>query len=385
MGSFSPFHWLILLPLLLMFILGPLALLIVLLRNPKTRVAVMVLLSVPAVLLMLALLGVVVGLSSSMFGNPQSIDEWKVDLARHSNSAEAHYNLGKALAQCGRFDEAAVHLQAALRIKPKYAEAHYTLGKALAEQSKFDEAIAHYQKALKIKPDYAEARDARDELLSEQASRKTASHGATHNAVATSKVEKDDAAATAVVEATDAAPKDVAPPEATRPAWVDAAPRVADDVYQTAITVGPYTTRLECETKLPEAIGEAVNQYAEICFGPDAVGKVDLPDANLCRRLVKERWEEITQSSVGPMTQLHVLLQFDRKVKDRIADACNQVVIRQRLWITGIGVTGVLGLLAVAFGYLKIDELTGGAYRGRLRLTAALAILGLVAAAVMAQ
>ena len=42
-----------------------------------------------------------------------------------------------------------------------------------------------------------------------------------------------------------------------------------------------------------------------------------------------------------------------------------------------------LALLTVAFGYLKIDLATGGAYRGRLRLAAATVILGLVVAVVI--
>ena len=45
----------------------------------------------------------------------------------------------------------------ALEIKPDYAEAHDNLGMALAGRGQVDEAIAHYQKALEIKPDYVEA------------------------------------------------------------------------------------------------------------------------------------------------------------------------------------------------------------------------------------
>ena len=42
-----------------------------------------------------------------------------------------------------------------------------------------------------------------------------------------------------------------------------------------------------------------------------------------------------------------------------------------------------LSLLLVCFAYLKIDLATAGAYRGRLRLAAAAAILGLVGVAVV--
>ena len=57
----------------------------------------------------------------------------------------------------GRIDEAVAHFEKALEIKPDYAEAHIDLGTALANGRRMDEAIAHFQKALEIKPDYAEA------------------------------------------------------------------------------------------------------------------------------------------------------------------------------------------------------------------------------------
>ena len=39
------------------------------------------------------------------------------------------------------------------------ADAHYQLGRALAGRGRLDEAVAHYQKALEIRPDYAEAQN----------------------------------------------------------------------------------------------------------------------------------------------------------------------------------------------------------------------------------
>jgi tetratricopeptide (TPR) repeat protein len=71
--------------------------------------------------------------------------------------AEAHNNLGNFLFQKGSVDEAIVHYQMALEINPDYAEAHYNLGNALLKMGNVDEAIAHLQKALQINPDYAEA------------------------------------------------------------------------------------------------------------------------------------------------------------------------------------------------------------------------------------
>jgi tetratricopeptide (TPR) repeat protein len=71
--------------------------------------------------------------------------------------AEAHNNLGNFLFQKGSVDEAMVHYQKALEINPDYAKAHYNLGNALIQKGRVDEAIAHFQKALQINPDYADA------------------------------------------------------------------------------------------------------------------------------------------------------------------------------------------------------------------------------------
>jgi cytochrome c-type biogenesis protein CcmH/NrfG len=47
-----------------------------------------------------------------------------------------------------------------LRLKPDDAEAHYNLGLALAQTGKIAEAIGHWEQALRIKPDLTEARNA---------------------------------------------------------------------------------------------------------------------------------------------------------------------------------------------------------------------------------
>ena len=53
-------------------------------------------------------------------------------------------------------------------IKPDYAEAYNNMGNALREQGKIDEAIEAYTKALTIKPDYAEAHNNMGNAFQEQ-------------------------------------------------------------------------------------------------------------------------------------------------------------------------------------------------------------------------
>jgi hypothetical protein len=171
----------------------------------------------------------------------------------------------------------------------------------------------------------------------------------------------------------------------TRPAWVSAPPQLVGDAYQMSMVVGPYTTRQECDAKLPEAVQEALSRYAETAVGPEAVGMVRLPDDYLRHDVVVNQWEETRQYSVGPMVLLHLQLQFDVHVKSRVREAYRQAVVAERLYAAGTWSAIAIAILTVLFGYLKIDLATGGAYRGRLRLGAATVILGLVAVVVTAM
>jgi len=164
-----------------------------------------------------------------------------------------------------------------------------------------------------------------------------------------------------------------------RPSWVERPPKRVGDAYQMSITVGPYTTRTECDAELPEQLQAALARYVETYLGPEAAGRVRLPPQELGRQAVKEQWEETIQASFGPMTQLHVLLRFDQKIKDRVKQAWDRAVVTRRLWYTGTAAAVVLGLMSVLLAYLKVDETTGGAYRGRLRIAAAIAALAVAA------
>ncbi len=144
-----------------------------------------------------------------------------------------------------------------------------------------------------------------------------------------------------------------ATPAKTRPAWVDAPPHVVGGAYQTSITVGPYTTRGECDARLPEAVQESVDRYVETWLEADTTDPVRLPGDYLRQQLVKDQWEETRQYSVGPMIQLHALLRFDRQVKDRILEERRRTVVAGRLWLTGSAVLAALALLAALYGYLK--------------------------------
>lgn len=78
--------------------------------------------------------------------------------------ARAHNNMGVALLYQGRPAAAASHLQQALQANPRYAEAHSNLGISLAEQGKPAEAALHFREALRINPSFSDARQNLDRL-----------------------------------------------------------------------------------------------------------------------------------------------------------------------------------------------------------------------------
>lgn len=71
----------------------------------------------------------------------------------------ARVNLANALARRGDLDAAEREYRAALELSPGLAQAHDSLGLVLAGRGKLDEAIEHYRRALDLRPDYPQAHD----------------------------------------------------------------------------------------------------------------------------------------------------------------------------------------------------------------------------------
>lgn len=67
------------------------------------------------------------------------------------NNFMAHNNLGFALAEKGRIEEALAHYRKALKIFPDFELAHLNLGVVLANSGRDIEAVKHYQAAIKIR------------------------------------------------------------------------------------------------------------------------------------------------------------------------------------------------------------------------------------------
>lgn len=103
-------------------------------------------------------------ISSLLICTWSQVSLWKnpIKLFTHSvrvtaNNWLAHNNLGVALVNLGKLDEATSHFFEAVRIKSNYAEAYTNLGNVFAEQGKLDKAVAHFSQVLRAIPDSPEA------------------------------------------------------------------------------------------------------------------------------------------------------------------------------------------------------------------------------------
>ncbi len=86
-------------------------------------------------------------------------------------------NLGVALHEAGRYDEAVTHYRAATTVQPDYAPAYNNLGVSLRAQGKVDEAIAVYEQGLKLSDAYSDLHyNLANALLEQNRSEEAAAH-----------------------------------------------------------------------------------------------------------------------------------------------------------------------------------------------------------------
>jgi hypothetical protein len=169
-----------------------------------------------------------------------------------------------------------------------------------------------------------------------------------------------------------------------RPSWVDQPAQLQGNVYRLPVKSGLFVTRRECEKALEAKTAAAVNDYVDELIEPGASTKIAV-GRDLMKSLRKDAFEETVTASVGPMQQLHALMEFDDAVRADLIQRYQAAIAADHLGRIAIVSGVVLGLLAVAFGYLKLDLLTAGQMRGRLRFAAVGAILLVATGAVVVQ
>ena len=86
-------------------------------------------------------------------------------LALGADDATAHYNLGNALRDAGKLDEAAASYRQAIALRPDLPDAYTNLGLTLEARDRLEEAVDSYDKAILSQPTNAIAHNNRGNAL----------------------------------------------------------------------------------------------------------------------------------------------------------------------------------------------------------------------------
>jgi len=106
----------------------------------------------------LAVLGMGAGawVQTGYWKNSVTLFKRAVDVTK--NNPLAHYNLGVALWNSGRFNEGLSHCMEALRLNPDDESGHLNVGSALIHLGRWEDALPHFREALRINPASVPAR-----------------------------------------------------------------------------------------------------------------------------------------------------------------------------------------------------------------------------------
>lgn len=177
---------------------------------------------------------------------------------------------------------------------------------------------------------------------------------------------------------------ELTPPEKdpAKPAWVDAEPRLVGDRYEISVASDPKLTASEAQADLVEKNKAATRKYVDNLLH-DGADQVQVNSDFVAKRIQRETYYEPVKLTVGDMIIAHSLLVFDNEVRDEFRQQHKALEVRNSMEQAG-GIAGlVLVLVGAAYGFLRLDTLTRGYYTGRLQLTAAALILGVVWAGYM--
>ena len=137
--------------------------------------------------------------------------------------------------------------------------------------------------------------------------------------------------------------------------WAEKEPWQENRVFYAPVATGRYSTpeeaRLELETKVNQKTSEYLRGYLN-----RTMQMPTLPPRFMYDTIVRDSYVEAVDSTIldRKMYRAHGLLAYDRQVQSELERLCREQTIEQRLWYATAGLLGVLSLLAVLYGGLKM-------------------------------
>jgi hypothetical protein len=175
-----------------------------------------------------------------------------------------------------------------------------------------------------------------------------------------------------------------------RPDWIEKFSEAKEQPTskQVAICSGPFTTEAEARNELFNKARHASDRYIESTLGsPQASMLLGYSGEQVKSRFVngKNEYVETVTFSVGPMKQVHALVQFTPEFDGELHHRWRQIRSVSRVGVVALVGAVVLSMLLTFFGYLRADTSTRGYYTTRLKFAAGGAILAIVVAGFVAS
>jgi hypothetical protein len=196
-----------------------------------------------------------------------------------------------------------------------------------------------------------------------------------------------------------AAPAPAPKADQPRPDWVKNPPQRIGEVRREVFATDEWSTERECEQA--RDIGLMLKTYERIQWLNGSPYREDLADrvrsledaahdsrihelqeagitlADVHQEIAKKEYFETVERSFGPMKKLYTLIEFTPAVDRGLRQRWDAYQRQERFAVVGAGAGGVLGLLGLCYGLLKVDTWTKGYYTKRLFLGVPAAIIGL--------
>jgi len=165
------------------------------------------------------------------------------------------------------------------------------------------------------------------------------------------------------------------------PDWARKGPVPDDKGILVSLSSQRFATLDEAQQQVTRlAVGYVKNFYAS---EHPARGEWNVPVSVIDQYAVNTIVGQQIEKDFGKMYLVHLRLNLNDRLRGSLQETWRGQIVTQRLWMLGGGVGLMTLLLGTTAGYFRLDNLTGGKYRGRLKLAAVslVSAAGLVAGA----
>jgi hypothetical protein len=186
-----------------------------------------------------------------------------------------------------------------------------------------------------------------------------------------------------------------------RPDWVNSPRQHVGEVWREVLVTEEWSTEPECQRAadiglllktyehVQRLVGDSFDRRwpdyrliagepGEVNYRLDQLRSAGITVDFIRREIAKAEYLETVNRSVGPMMKLHTLVEFTPSVDRDLRRYWDSYRRQARLAGVGLGAGGILSLLGLAYGLLKVDTWTKGYYTKRLFLGVPAAIISLV-------